>query len=280
MPEPIPEEAVGEATEAYSCAWTSGVTGHETLVRIVLEAAAPILADQVRREVADQFRAFAARLRAVPDDGLTLGQTWDRDTRAMEYDRLADVIMQRVSVATETEADIRADERRKTIEVMTARLRRAAAGRREYDRGEPPTWAHEALQAEAATLETAVRVLEDPMAMLGLIPSWMWTAEEEARFDEPSPCEVAIDEARADERRKVAEQITAYEDLLGSIWLYIGWRYVTKQLTTEQKEIFAAAVESSSRRLNDDDPSEPFDVDRWWRDDAPIRQIGDARDPR
>lgn len=85
---------------------------------------------------------------------------------------------------------------------------------------------------------------------------------------------------RADERRKVAEQITAYEDLLGSIWLYIGWRYVTKQLTTEQKEMFAAAVESSSRRLNDDDPSEPLDVDRWWRDDAPTRQTGDARDPR
>jgi len=169
----------------------------------------------------------------------------------------------------------RADERRKTIEEMTARLRRAAAGLREYDRGEPPTWAHEALEAEAATLETAVRVLEDPMAMLGLIPSWMWTTEEEARFDEPSPCEVAIGEARADERRTVAEQIAAYEDLLGSIWLYIGWRHVTKQLTTEQKELFAAAVEASELRLNG--VGEPFDVDRWWRDDAPARQDGDDR---
>jgi hypothetical protein len=88
---------------------------------------------------------------------------------------------------------------------------------------------------------------------------------------------VSEEDIRADERRKTAETITAYEDLLGSIWLYIGWRYVTKQLTTEQKEMFADAVESSSRQLNDDDPSEPLDVDRWWRDDAPIRQIGEAR---
>lgn len=97
------------------------------------------------------------------------------------------------------------------------------------------------------------------------------------RFNATTAAEADI---RADERSKVAEEITAYEDLLGSIWLYIGWRYVTKQLTTEQKELFAAAVEASSRRLNDDDPSEPCDVDRWWRDDAPTRQTGEARDPR
>jgi hypothetical protein len=95
------------------------------------------------------------------------------------------------------------------------------------------------------------------------------------RFNAATTAEADI---RADERRKVAEQIAAYEDLLGSTWLYIGWRYVTKQLTTEQKELFAAAVEASELRLNG--VGEPFDVDRWWRDDAPTRQTGDDRGSR
>jgi hypothetical protein len=95
MPKPIPEEAVREATAAYSCAWTSGVTGHETLVRIVLEAASPILAAQERRKIADEFCALAAKLRAIPDDGLNLGQIWQRDEQARDYDRIADMIERR-----------------------------------------------------------------------------------------------------------------------------------------------------------------------------------------
>jgi hypothetical protein len=93
------------------------------------------------------------------------------------------------------------------------------------------------------------------------------------RFNAATVTEADI---RADERRETAERITAYEDLLGSIWLYIGWRYVTKQLTTAEKEMFADAVEASSRRLHDD-IGEPTGVDRWWRDDAPIRRTGGAR---
>jgi hypothetical protein len=50
MPD-IPEEAVREATEAYSCAWTSGVSSHDDLVWIVLEAAAPLIEARVRRDL-------------------------------------------------------------------------------------------------------------------------------------------------------------------------------------------------------------------------------------
>jgi hypothetical protein len=62
-----------------------------------------------------------------------------------------------------------------------------------------------------------------------------------------------------------AEQdVQNLEDLLGSIWLHINWRHVTKQLTTIQKERFLAAVEAWSIRL---DPNEPFDPSAWawWR---------------
>jgi hypothetical protein len=59
----------------------------------------------------------------------------------------------------------------------------------------------------------------------------------------------------------------AYEDLLASLWLYINWRFVTKQLTTEQKELFADAVDASHARANADDPDlGPYSVERWWRD--------------
>jgi hypothetical protein len=47
----------------------------------------------------------------------------------------------------------------------------------------------------------------------------------------------------------------AHRELLGSIWLYVDWRYVTKQLTTEQKNLWADAV--------DTDYPEPK-AERWW----------------
>jgi hypothetical protein len=40
----------------------------------------------------------------------------------------------------------------------------------------------------------------------------------------------------------------AFENLLASIWRYVDWRYVTRQLTTEQKNRFADAVDASHRR--------------------------------
>ena len=58
------------------------------------------------------------------------------------------------------------------------------------------------------------------------------------------------------------------EDLLGCVSLYIPWQFVTKQLTTEQKELFADAVDAWSARLNDGDPSWVNPAPRWWRDDA------------
>jgi hypothetical protein len=100
MPD-LPEEAVREAAAAYSCAYTSGVP-HDELARVILEAAAPILEAHVRaderRKVAEEFRALASRCRAIPDKGLNLGQIWQRDEQARDYDRIADMIEKRVDV--------------------------------------------------------------------------------------------------------------------------------------------------------------------------------------
>lgn len=60
-----------------------------------------------------------------------------------------------------------------------------------------------------------------------------------------------------------AKQRDEYVDLLGAIWLYIKWRYVTKQLTTEQKTLFADAVDAWSARMNDVEDWQPV-AERWW----------------
>jgi hypothetical protein len=54
--------------------------------------------------------------------------------------------------------------------------------------------------------------------------------------------------------------VRSYRELLWTIWLYVDWRYVTRQLTTEQKELWADAVDQSG------DPEEQGqNADRWWR---------------
>ena len=65
-----------------------------------------------------------------------------------------------------------------------------------------------------------------------------------------------------------------YEDLLASIALYIDWRYVTRQLTTEQKDLFADAIGRHAFRIHgpggeDPDPEmsgSPSYASRWWKD--------------
>jgi hypothetical protein len=56
-----------------------------------------------------------------------------------------------------------------------------------------------------------------------------------------------------------------HEDLLASIWLYIKWHYVTRQLTTPQKDLFANSVDRSHER-NHDGLGPISEAERWWRE--------------
>jgi hypothetical protein len=66
----------------------------------------------------------------------------------------------------------------------------------------------------------------------------------------------------------------AYEDLLYSVVLYIQWTYVTRQLTTEQRELFADGLERAHDRAHGPDGADPDPemaglpsyASRWWRD--------------
>lgn len=73
-------------------------------------------------------------------------------------------------------------------------------------------------------------------------------------------------QAWATEALRLDQVADKYADMLGAIWLYIAWRYVTKQLTTEQKELWADAVDTSC------EPGPK--ADRWWRDDASVHPEG------
>ncbi|GAB2964276.1 hypothetical protein [Saccharothrix stipae] len=58
-----------------------------------------------------------------------------------------------------------------------------------------------------------------------------------------------------------ADPTAPYRHLLGAIWLYVDWRYLTKQMTTEQKELWADAVDAFG------EPQEGK-AERWWREPA------------
>jgi hypothetical protein len=89
----MPDEAVQAAWERLKKHPTRWQYVSEQDIREILEAAAPALAANERRKTAEEFRVLASHFRAVPDRGLNLGQIWQRDEQARDYDRIADMIM-------------------------------------------------------------------------------------------------------------------------------------------------------------------------------------------
>jgi hypothetical protein len=58
-------------------------------------------------------------------------------------------------------------------------------------------------------------------------------------------------------------QHPALDGACHSVWLHGKWRWLTRKMTTAEKEAFADAVERFSASLDDEGPAT---VDRWWRD--------------
>lgn len=56
---------------------------------------------------------------------------------------------------------------------------------------------------------------------------------------------------------KLERQIEEYREMLRDIWLYVDWKYVTKNLTTEQKELWLEALEDGDEGSRSDWA--------WWR---------------
>lgn len=84
---------------------------------------------------------------------------------------------------------------------------------------------------------------------------------------------IAAESSRRDwaaEAMRLEVELERRADLLHGIWLYVDWRKVTRQLTTEQKDMWADAVEAFSEVL---EPGDPVEADRWWRDPGFSRPV-------
>lgn len=61
-----------------------------------------------------------------------------------------------------------------------------------------------------------------------------------------------------------------YADLLRAIRLHINWRHVTRQLTTEQKNLFADAIDAAAGKPT---------AERWWSEWPSCAVCGNPVEP-
>lgn len=129
----------------------------------------------------------------------------------------------------------------------------------------PPERLSEADWSEIAGFVHARYGRADGDVMLAIWDRAAVEFEHERRYRFQRECTTAT-RCRVEPAQPPAEErVSALEDLLASVWLHIDWRAVTRQLTADQRELFASAVEANSARLAEADPSgEPHTVDRWW----------------
>lgn len=113
----------------------------------------------------------------------------------------------------------------------------------------PPAPAYKGPMVPAAELEEAQRSAS------------FWQGQAERWEREHQSAVLPYTTKLESERDALQARIDEHEGILAAIWLYVKWRYVTKQLTTEQKNLWADAVERVSER---DHPGEGAKADRWW----------------
>lgn len=56
-----------------------------------------------------------------------------------------------------------------------------------------------------------------------------------------------------------------------SVWLHGDWRWLTRNMTVEEREAFADACDRHTATWPPDAQGSP--VDRWWRDDKPPHPV-------
>jgi hypothetical protein len=88
--------------------------------------------------------------------------------------------------------------------------------------------------------------------VVSLVETWLLPGD-----DRSAPSDALMSIARRNVELRTERQ--ALLDALGAIWLYVDWRYVTRKLTTEQRELWADAVDQAGE-------PEEGKADRWWRD--------------
>lgn len=73
---------------------------------------------------------------------------------------------------------------------------------------------------------------------------------------------------------------TPLDEAAHSVWLHGNWRWLTRNMATEEREAFADAVDRVHTRNNADEPELNLSpVDRWWRDDGPLSSVPPGAEP-
>jgi len=64
------------------------------------------------------------------------------------------------------------------------------------------------------------------------------------------------------------DEPTPLEAAMHSVWLHGDWRWLTRKMTTEEREAAADAVQRYSNKLRADDGEDPAPLEglRWWRE--------------
>lgn len=86
-----------------------------------------------------------------------------------------------------------------------------------------------------------------------------------APSDVAAPRDALTDQDFADFNETIADRdCSTMDSACHSVWLRVKWRWLTWQMTTEEKEAFADAVDRAGDVLADGESRLP--VDRWWRE--------------
>lgn len=99
------------------------------------------------------------------------------------------------------------------------------------------------------------------------IAAAIWERQNPGRsYPDEHPRWRADAEADADAVMAVLDEVQQLnDDAWGSVWLHRKWSWLTKCMTTEEREHAADCVARWSARLEPDEPGEPEGL-RWWRE--------------
>jgi len=114
-------------------------------------------------------------------------------------------------------------------------------------------------------------LVPDPREPLGRMvrDTWIrWASEQpDARPSWLLPWEELDAGQREVDMRIGAAIARSFQGLLAAIWLYVDWGWLTRQLTTTQKDLWADAIDAYHARASMADPDlNALPADRWWRD--------------
>lgn len=245
----------------------------DALTDAVMGVVGPVLTE--RGDRADRLRADCQRAEAELDQVHTvLADVLGESPGRFSTSAMAKAVGQRITITrAQYDGAVRAlDEQREKLnraEVL-AHDRRQQVLRLEHElagvRGErePSGGGRLSVLVVPEDWRDQVRDVADVAGQVHLLETWLLPGD-----DRSAASDVLMGMARRNvellaERKELL-------DTLGAIWLYVNWRYVSKQLTTEQKELWADAVDQFGE-------PEEGKAERWWRESSPDSGKAESRE--